>query len=393
MAIRDRVRFQVTKALYWKLGCWALLGLSAAFAVTMWVSAAFETQDAADHGRRLIIRLSDGTIEGKQATSDTPEPDKKTVPEPAKPETPEKPKPETTPEAAPAKSDGSSEAAPPAATPEALALKASAVPMAPVIDALQEKVAVGQLPIISATGIKPWRYYAKKYVHKGHYPMIAIVVTGLGQSKAVSNDALKLPENVSLSFSPYARDVITWTNSARAVGHEIFLDLPLEPTNFPASDPGPYGLLAAKGPDDNAAKLQWLMSRVQGYAGFVTPQNESFSSNPEAFKALLESFAARGLLAVMPHEPVKKETRQTLDDSKAPFALGDVMLDEEPSPAAIKIRLATLEKIATKRGYAIGITQGVPLTVQELERWAADLEKRGFALVPVTYIAGLKFPT
>jgi uncharacterized protein len=401
MAIKDRVRFQVTKALYWKVSCWALLGLSAFLAVALWVSASFETQDAADHGRRLIIRLSDGTIEGKQASSTAPpptQPDETTPPaETKEPEkAPEKPEAATEPapttEAVPAKPAGDASLPPQPAEPLP-SQRTAEVPMAPLNASLQEKVAVGQLPIISATGVKPWRYYAKPYSHKGHYPMVAVVITGLGQGKAVSNDAIKLSENFSLSFSPYARDVTTWTNSARAVGHEVLMDLPLEPANFPASDPGPYGLLAGKSPDENATKLQWLMSRVQGYVGFVTPGNEAFSSHNEAFRALLESFSARGLLMVMPHEPVKKETRQTLDDSKAAYALADVMLDEEPSPAAISIRLATLEKLASKRGYAIGITQGVPLTIQELARWSADLEKRGFTLVPVSYIAGLKFPS
>ena len=221
--------------------------------------------------------------------------------------------------------------------------------------------------------------------------MIAVIVTGLGQNKTTTDLAIKLPENFSLSFSPYAKDVSIWTNSARSFGHEIMFDLPLEPSNYPASDPGPYGLLVGKGNQENNSRLQWLMSRSKGYVGFLTSQNEVFSSNDDAFKTLLGSFFNRGLMLVMGHEPAKNETRQILGDSKTPHVVADLLLDEELSAVAIQSRLVALEKMASKRGYAIGIAQAFPLTIQQLNAWSAQLEKDGYELVPVTLITSLKF--
>ncbi len=120
--------------------------------------------------------------------------------------------------------------------------------------------------------------------------MIAIICHGLGESKTATSGAIKLPEAVALSFSPYAKDTASWAAAARVAGHEVFVDLPLEPANYPASDPGPYGLMAGKGPAENTTRLQWLMSRFPAYVGFTVPQNEVFSSNDEAFKGLLHSF-------------------------------------------------------------------------------------------------------
>ena len=165
----------------------------------------------------------------------------------------------------------------------------------------------------------------------------------------------------------------------------------MEPSNYPASDPGPYGLLAGKSAEENTASLQWLLGRVQGYIGFATYSNEVYSQNDANFKKTLELLNTRGLMLVMPHEPARKETKQLLDSSKIPYTIADVMLDEELSSDAIQARLTALEKAATKRGFALAYTRGIPLTLQELAIWSAKLEERGYTLVPATYITNHQF--
>jgi polysaccharide deacetylase 2 family uncharacterized protein YibQ len=265
------------------------------------------------------------------------------------------------------------------------------VPLAGVSIDMLEKNPSGAVPIISSDGKKSWRYYGKPYERKGHLPMIAILITGLGQNKGATASAIKLPENISLSFSPYARDVSGWANSARTAGHELFLDLPMEPNNYPASDPGPYGLLAGNDAHENILRLQWLMARFTGFAGFVTPQNEVFTANDEAFKQLLQALGGRGLMLTLVHEPIRAETKQLLSTSPTASSIGDVLIDEELSVTAIQTRLLGLEKLATKRGFAVGIAQAYPLSLKELDQWSRGLEEKGFVLVPLTFTTKLKF--
>ncbi len=261
--------------------------------------------------------------------------------------------------------------------------------MAPINPALGEQTPEGTLPIIAGDGTTPWQYYAKPYERTGSLPMIAVVVGGLGMNKSVTEAALQLPDTITLSFSPYARDVTSWGIAARAVGHEVMLDLPLELSTYPASDPGPYGLLLANDGEENARRLRWLLGRFTGYTGFLMPQNEAFSSSDAAFQALVKSIGARGLLLVIGQEPARGETKQILAGSKTPAVVADLLIDEEPSAAAIKTRLLSLEQTARTRGYAVGIAQPYPLTMQLLAEWAAALEKTGFVLVPVSFAAGL----
>ena len=450
MAIKDKLSSRIKGEASVKLSYWSLLIASSSLLGLLWLSGAKDTNDAMNDGRRLLIKLDTGTIEGKQISLETPEPvadapaatqpatatspaavelpDKATEPaaatkpatqdvapaaaaatttttastEPTTKETPDKADSDksnsdkTGPEnVTPDKTASDKPAEPlesPSATLDTSSIKPSAVPPAEIKSVLIEKTDVGNLPTVGPKGLKPWSYYAKRYVHKGHLPTIAIVITGLGQNHNATESAIRLPENVSLSFSPYAKESVSWAQAARIAGHEILVDLPLEPSNFPATDPGPYGLLVGKGLEENSNRLKWLMSRLEGYVGFMTPFNEAFTSEDAAFKDILDQLSTRGLMIAMPHDPAKNDTKKIMDNSKTAYTIADAVVDEELSVSSIQARLMSLEKTASKRGFAIGVAQAYPLTIQQLALWSADLEKNGYTLVPLTFITKIKFP-
>lgn len=412
MAIKDKLGSYITRTIVWRLALWSLSLTSLVLLVFLWLSGTHDTEEAMSDGRRLLIQLENGAIEGKQISLETLKPE--TAAPVAAPEAAAEPdkEPQATPAATAASTPATTQsnaAATDSASAKAVespsaaasspavpslaeaAIKPASVPPAEVKDVLIEKTDIGNLPIIGPKNLKPWVYYSKRYVHKGHLPTIAIVITGLGQNKVATEAAIKLPENISLGFSPYAKDATSWAHAARIAGHEILVDLPLEPSNFPASDPGPYGLLVGKGLEENNKRLKWLMSRLEGYVGFITPLNESYSSDDASFKDLLDQLATRGLMLSMPHDPAKNDTRKILDTSKAAYSIADSIVDEELSASSIQARLLSLEKTASKRGFAVGIAQPFPLTMQQLALWAADLEKKGFMLVPMTFITKIKF--
>lgn len=368
--VKDKKAFRLSKTLFWQLGLATVSLVCLSLLVKLWLSGGAETKDALESGRRLIIKIESGDIVGKYiADPDAPKP--APVLESSTP-----------PAAMPATSAPAPKSASDTLSPDALPGPNPA---------LSEKSADGMLPVIGTDGTKPWRYYAKPFDRKGDQPMIAIVVTGLGENKAVLEAALKLPGAVSLSFLPYAHDLDSFITAARASGHETMLDLPLEPGNYPSADPGPYALMTSRPAEENEHRLRWLMSRTQPFTGFVTPQNEVFSSNTGMFKGLLQALGSRGLLLVMGHEPAKSEVKESIESGNTAAVIADTLIDEELSPNAIQTRLTLLEEMAKKRGYAVGIAQDYPVTIEQLRLWADKLAGQGFALVPVSAIAHLRF--
>src|SRR3569623_2340144 len=89
---------------------------------------------------------------------------------------------------------------------------------------------------------------------------IAIVVIGLGLS-AIATKAARdaLPGGVTLGFTPYGGEVGKWVSDARARGHEVLLQVPMEPLDFPDSDPGPRTLRAGQEEEASIRRLAWAL--------------------------------------------------------------------------------------------------------------------------------------
>lgn len=380
---------KISSYIVWRILLISLVLLLLAEISFIWLSGEKETVDAFANGRRLLISIDSGQITGELASSNKDKEEKTKKTEDSQPYQ------ENT------KSEIQSSTELPAVDKAEVVntiselpeenidippLTSSTSPTAPFSTALVVKGEFGAMPIIGEDGSKPWKYYAKKSDKKYPKPIIAIIVTGLGANKNISEQALRLPEAITLSFSPYTKDLNDWAKSAQVSGHELFLDLPIEASNYPENDPGPLGLLVSNDQQGNEDRLQKIMSQSFGYVGFTTPKDEVFSGNTDLFKAFLQIISTRGLAVVIGKPPPKNETLELIEKSNAANAIINTIIDEELTKSAISARLSLLEQIAKKDGYAVGIAQPYPITIKQLSDWAKKAEENGFILVPVSAI-------
>src|SRR3546814_192296 len=142
-----------------------------------------------------------------------------------------------------------------------------------------------------------WERYRQPFNMEDKRPRIAVVLTGLGLSDSATAAAIEeLPSAVTLSFSPYARDLERWIALARARGHEVMLDLPMEPTTFPNEDPGPQALLTSLAPQDNLDRLDWVLARGSAYVGLAGSLGSRFTASREAVEPILREVKESGLM-------------------------------------------------------------------------------------------------
>ena len=145
--------------------------------------------------------------------------------------------------------------------------------MAGIDQRLLEKSRYGMIPV-AADGLKPFTAYAggsdADRARAARMPVIAIVIGGLGVGAAKTSDAImKLPPAVTLAFTPYGSDPGKLVERARAQRHEVLLQIPMEPFDYPDNDPGPQTLLTTLSAEQNLDRLFWHLSRFQGYAGIA----------------------------------------------------------------------------------------------------------------------------
>ncbi|MGF1625215.1 MAG: divergent polysaccharide deacetylase family protein, partial [Alphaproteobacteria bacterium] len=164
-------------------------------------------------------------------------------------------------------------------------------------DRVVESTEVGPLPVVSSTGVRAADVYAHPFDVSGNRPMVAVVVSGLGLSSGATEAAIQsLPGAVTLSFSPYSSRLQDWVALARAAGHEVLIDLPMEPADFPNSDPGPQALMTGLSPEVNLQRLEWVLSRTTNYVGVGSFMGSRFAADAAAMRPVLEAIRARGLI-------------------------------------------------------------------------------------------------
>jgi polysaccharide deacetylase 2 family uncharacterized protein YibQ len=262
---------------------------------------------------------------------------------------------------------------------------------APVEQRLLETSRHGPIPKIGPDGARPAEMYArpvKPSVGKADGGQIAIVVGGLGISAAITQEALtKLPAAVTLAFVPYGSEAERLATRARAGGHEILLQVPMEPFDYPDSDPGPQTLLMSLGADQNVDRMHWLMSRFQGYVGVANYMGARFTASEPALSPVLRETAKRGLIYFDDGTSPRSLASQIAGSNNMPFAKSEVHLDAVPNPVNIDRALTKLEATARERGVAVGFTSALPAAIERIAQWAKAAEGRGIVLVPISAVA------
>jgi uncharacterized protein len=266
--------------------------------------------------------------------------------------------------------------------------RADATPamLAAIDQRLLEKSRYGMIPVVS-DGLKPFTVYAAEAdrAKAAKMPVVAVVVGGLGVGAAKTTDAImKLPAAVTLAFTPYGSDPAKLAERARAQRHEILLQIPMEPFDYPDNDPGPQTLLTTLAAEQNVDRLYWHLSRFQGYAGIANFMGGRFVVTDAVMQPIVREAAKRGL-GYLDDGSAPRSVAPSLAAAQAmPFAKADLSIDAVPTAVEIDRALARLESLAKERGTAVGIASALPVSIERIGVWSKALESHGIMLVPLT---------
>ncbi len=246
----------------------------------------------------------------------------------------------------------------------------------------------GMIPI-AAGNLRPFNAYAETSdalrAKAAKMPVVAIVVGGLGVGAARTTDAIiKLPGAVTLAFTPYGAEPAKLVERARAQRHEVLLQIPMEPFDYPDNDPGPQTLLTTLDAEQNADRLAWHMSRIQGYVGIANFMGAKFIATDAAMRPMMRDAAKRGLGFLDDGASQRSVAGVLAEGAAMPFARADAAIDAVPTSTEIDRALARLESQARDRGTAIGVASALPVSIERIAAWAKQLESRGVLLAPLT---------
>jgi len=246
----------------------------------------------------------------------------------------------------------------------------------------------GDLPRIGSGNKKPQNVYARPVsagiVHSD-MPKVAILLGGMGLNAELTKKAIsKLPGEVSFAFAPYGEDLQAQVNRARAQGHEIMLQLPLEPFGYPASNPGPKTLMTTSDANANLDALAWHMGRFAGYTGITNYMGAKFLTDVAALRPVLAEMKKRGLIFLDDGTANRSMSGEIGKIIGLPVKAGARVIDADPAEQSIEQALADLEAEAKASGLAIGTGTGLDVTIDAVDEWSRSLAEKGILLVPVS---------
>ena len=253
--------------------------------------------------------------------------------------------------------------------------------------ALIEASDTGPLPARAADGRRPFDVYARPW-SGARGARVAIVIGGLSVSQTGTQAAIaKLPAEVTLAFAPQGNSIGRWMQVARQSGHEIVMQVPLEPFDYPNINPGRNTLTVAASADENLKNLHWALSRTTNYTGVMNYMGARFSADAAAMEPFMAELGRRGLAYVDDGSSARSLAPDLALKDGVPFVAGDTAIDAVQDRGAILKKLDALEATARAKGSAVGIGSAFDLTVDTVSSWIAEAKKRGIEIVPISAVA------
>lgn len=212
-------------------------------------------------------------------------------------------------------------------------------------------------------------------------PKLAIVITGVGLSRSTLDMVITLPANVTMSISPYAAKVADVVKEVHGQGYEVLLDIPLEPADYPLSDPGPLALLTASSEKQNLDQLTALLSLSEEVTGLVAPVDEQFTYSVKSISPVLGVMAEKKMPLYYAAKPGNQFLTAAAEQLGAQVVPYQTVLDERLAVDAITAQLNAAAGRAKETGFAVAVGRPYPMTVETINKWLASPAARDVRIV------------
>lgn len=215
---------------------------------------------------------------------------------------------------------------------------------------------------------------------------VSLVIGGLGVNRSLTQDAIQtLPADVTLSFAAHSVGLQDWVNTARADGHEVLIEIPMESANFDPTEPGAdRALRISLPPAENARRLDWMLSRAQGYAGLINFNGDRFLTRTDVAAPFMDRLSQTGVGFVTDGAFETTSLPALAKSVGQPFKAGHGLIDPDPIPRVISARLSGLGEAAKAGSHPVAVGFAYPETLAEVQNWIATLDAQDLQLAPAT---------
>jgi polysaccharide deacetylase 2 family uncharacterized protein YibQ len=218
-------------------------------------------------------------------------------------------------------------------------------------------------------------------------PRVAVIVDDLGGRRDVLDLLREIRRPLTVAVMPARPLSAPIARDAARAGMEVLLDLPMEPYRYPELDPGPGALLMSMPPAEVQRVVGAHLEALAPAVGVINRMGSRFTEDRPRMRALLEVLAARRLFLVDAYTSSQSVAFDEARDAGVRAARRQILVDHARGEVGDRIRWDEVAGWAERRGEAIVVAHGHPLTVRLLKEYVPRWEARGLRLVPVSQLA------
>lgn len=216
-------------------------------------------------------------------------------------------------------------------------------------------------------------------------PHVAIIIDDVGYHRVMANRLIGLGPELTLSIlpgSPHADEILA---TARLMGMEVMIHMPMEPREYPDIDPGPGALLTGMTPAALMRRLNANLDAVPGAVGVNNHMGSRLTARYAQMYQILSVLRRRSLFFIDSGTSGESVCRGPARLLQIPFARRDVFLDHDPTADAVRRQVRLLVRMARLHGEAVGIGHPHGVTVEVLSEMM-DWLRETVRLVPASRI-------
>jgi polysaccharide deacetylase 2 family uncharacterized protein YibQ len=215
-------------------------------------------------------------------------------------------------------------------------------------------------------------------------PRVAVIVDDLGRRRDAFDLLREIRRPLTVAVLPGLPLSAAIARDAARAGMEVLLDVPMEPYRYPELDPGPGTLLMSMPPAEIERKVAAQLEAVPPAVGVINRMGSRLTEDRPRMRALLDVLSTRRLFLVDAYASSQSVAFDEARDAGVRAARRQILVDHADGEAGDRARWDTVAGWAERRGEAIVVAHGHPLTVRLLKEYVPRWEARGLRLVPVS---------
>ena len=226
------------------------------------------------------------------------------------------------------------------------------------------KFEVGEQPLLPVTPPLPTK------------PQVAIIMDDLGRSVGKARQLIALDLHVTFAILPGEAQATSVAKLALRHGQQVMLHIPMEPHDYPQTNPGSDALLLGQSPDEIRRRLTLMLDKVPKASGANNHMGSRFTEYGEGMAVVLQVLREKKLFFIDSRTTSRSIGGREAVQVGVPVGVRDMFLDNVAEVDAIRGEIRKLIRLAQRQGSAVGICHPYPETLAALGQ-ERDLLRNG----------------